>query len=130
MISSMNWWWSSVNPTGRELDFETAHRVGCLPTWLIGYVFPVVVGGLGVWSVVARRSWIPGRQWSLPIWGDEAVAMGVGLIGAALGIHAFFVWRYARGLWRVADGVILAALLAVVGGFGYAIVVTAIQVFS
>jgi len=122
-------WWP-IHPRGADLDVEAAHHVGCLPTWLIGYVIPLTLAAIGIWSIVERRSVIPGRWSHLEIHGAEAVAFGVGLASTALALHAKVVWATTRGLWRVADGVVVVALIGVAGGFGYIVFAVAVRMFS
>jgi hypothetical protein len=112
-------WWDHT-----DLErIDDMQRIGCLPTWLIAFVVPTALAGLGILVIDAQIGYFPGRASGLVrVTDNSAIALGIALIAAGLFCHVRFGWTNWRLLHVFANPAMVIALLAFLSAVGYLIV--------
>lgn len=94
------------------------------PKWYGGALTPLLIATYAVSVLIAREGTIPGRGMFLRsarnlVQGTDAVAYGIGLLGAAMFFHCHYFWGNTRNLDQYSALGKTMGLLAFVLGIGW-----------
>jgi len=79
-----------------------------------GVLLPLVLLAIGIYVIIARKGLLVGRSWRI-VTGNQAVALGIAFIGAAVFFHAHAFWAPVGERATVhRHGRVLGALIFVV----------------
>ncbi len=90
-----------------------------------GVLISLITLIIGLEAIVTQSTLLPGGIRGgarlLPLSGWAAIAMGIAWLGVALMLHSRYFWHRVEPFWRYADLGLIAGLIIMLGGWGYAL---------
>ena len=121
----MGFWTSSEHRTAFDEaeDLAYAPSGGPVKAWLLGVGVALVPFGYGVHCLFTGHARFFGRRYGshLDLDGPAAMALAIAYIAVGVFIHAHWFWGLNSKLEPASYSLKLLALLAFLGGFGFAV---------